>query len=222
LYLIRNVGGQTRYPGGTNHFNPNASIFAPHQFDQIILSDIGILIWLFTIVAWTYQSGFSQVLRVYLVPYLWVNHWLVLITFLQHTDPVLPHYRSEEFTFPRGALSTLDRNLLGDLGPVMGWIGATVTHGISETHVLHHVSSKIPHYNAWEASAALKKRLAASGIRLEGRPGGWAEVYRIFRECKFVEDEGNIVFYKNAYGLAASRPIVPGDAASDSGIELEK
>ena len=77
-----------------------------------------------------------------------VNHWLVMITFLQHTDPLLPHYRSEEFTFPRGALATLDRNLLGDLGSFMGWIGATATHGISETHVAHHVSSKIPHYNA--------------------------------------------------------------------------
>ena len=44
----------------------------------------------------------------------------------------------------------------------------------------------------------------------------------MFRACKFVEDEGNIVFYKNANGLAASRPIIPGDTASDSGIELEK
>ena len=90
------------------------------------------------------DSSFSRLLK-------WfnrVNHWLVLITFLQHTDPLLPHYRSEEFTFPRGALATLDRNLLGDLGSFMGWIGATVTHGISETHVAHHVSSKIPHYNA--------------------------------------------------------------------------
>lgn len=77
-----------------------------------------------------------------------VNHWLVLITFLQHTDPILPHYRASEFTFPRGALATLDRNLLGDCGKIMGWIGAHATHGISETHVLHHVSSKIPHYNA--------------------------------------------------------------------------
>ena len=66
------------------------------------------------------------------------------------------------------------------------------------------------------------KRLAASGIYLEGRPGGWAEVYRVFRECKFVEDEGNIVFFKNAHGLAASRPLISGDIASDSGIELEK
>jgi omega-6 fatty acid desaturase (delta-12 desaturase) len=56
-----------------------------------------------------------------------VNHWLVLITFLQHTDPLLPHYRASEFTFTRGALATLDRSLLGDLGPFMGWIGAVAT-----------------------------------------------------------------------------------------------
>jgi len=77
-----------------------------------------------------------------------VNHWLVLITFLQHTDPLIPHYRSEVFTYPRGALATFDRNFLGDLGSFMSWIGSTATHGASETHVVHHVSSRIPHYNA--------------------------------------------------------------------------
>ena len=46
-------------------------MFAPHHFSQIILSDVGIFLWLATLVAWTYQSGFSQVVRVYLVPYLW-------------------------------------------------------------------------------------------------------------------------------------------------------
>lgn len=113
-----------------------------------------------------------------------VNHWLVLITFLQHTDPLLPHYRAGEFTFSRGALATYDRNLLGDLGPIMAWIAATCTHGISETHVAHHVHSKIPHYNAWEASDALKARLARAGIKLQGRNSGWAEVYRVFQQCK--------------------------------------
>ena len=144
----------------------------------------------------------------------------VAITFLQHTDPLLPHYRASEFTFPRGALSTLDRSLLGDLGPIMGWLGAFATHGISETHVAHHVSSKIPHYHAWEASDALRKRLAQHGIKLQGRPGGWAEIYRVFKECKFVEDEGDILFYKNAYGLAATKPVFNDNAASDSGIEI--
>ena len=46
-------------------------MFAPHQFGQIILSDVGILLWLGTLAAWTYHSSFSQVVRLYLVPYLW-------------------------------------------------------------------------------------------------------------------------------------------------------
>ncbi|KAI6041419.1 fatty acid desaturase-domain-containing protein [Pisolithus marmoratus] len=221
-YLIRNASGQKRYPKGTNHFNPKAVVFAPHQYGAIILSDIGILLWLGAIAASISAYGFATVFRLYLVPYFWVNHWLVLITFLQHTDPLLPHYRAPEFTFVRGALATLDRNLLGDCGSIMAWIGAHATHGISETHVLHHVSSKIPHYNAWEASAALRKRLEQAGLVLQGAPGGWREVYRVFKECKFVEDEGNIIFYKNAYGLAATRPKFNDGNASDSGVEIDK
>lgn len=153
----------------TPDFKPTAVMFAPHQYGSVILSDIGVILWLSGILGWAYYKGFAEVFRLYLVPYLWyvlpgshriyfhilhcrVNHWLVLITFLQHTDPSLPHYRAPEFTFPRGALSTLDRTLLGDLGAVMGWIGGHATHGISETHVVHHVSSKIPHYNAYVQS----------------------------------------------------------------------
>ena len=78
----------------------------------------------------------------------------------------------------------MDRNLLGDCGALMGWIGAFATHGISETHVAHHVASKIPHYHAWEASAAIKKKVAQYGLTLEGAPGGWREVYRVYKECK--------------------------------------
>lgn len=222
-YIVRNASGQKRYPKGTNHFNPSAVMFAPHHRDQILISDLGIVLWLGAVLAAIHYRGFAEVFRVYLVPYVWVNHWLVLITFLQHTDPVLPHYRAPEFTFPRGALATLDLNLLGDCGKIMGWLGAHLTHGISETHVAHHVASKIPHYNAWEASDALHKRLSQAGlVRLQGRPGGWSEMYRVFKECKFVEDEGNIVFYKNSEGLAKTRPVFNDNNVSDSGIEFEK
>ncbi|KAI0087792.1 oleoyl phosphatidylcholine desaturase [Irpex rosettiformis] len=222
LYLIINASGQKRYPKGTNHFNPNAhSLFSPHHFLQIVMSDVGVFIWMGAVALAISHFGFANTFRVYLQPYLWVNHWLILITFLQHTDPLLPHYRASEFTFPRGALSTLDRNLLGDLGSIMGWVGASVTHGISETHVAHHVHSKIPHYHAWEATDALRKRLSKAGIELRGRPGGWAEMYRVFRQCKFVEDEGDILFYKNANGLAATRPVFANQDASDSGVEFD-
>ena len=46
-------------------------------------------------------------------------------------------------------------------------------------------------------------------------------MYRVFKECKFVEDEGHILFYKNAYGLAAARPIFAENNASDSGVEVD-
>jgi omega-6 fatty acid desaturase (delta-12 desaturase) len=86
--------------------------------------------------------------------------------------------------------------------------------------VLHHVSSKIPHYNAWEAADALRARLAQDGIDLTGRPGGWGEVARVMRACRFVEDDGDVVFYKNAFGLAASRAA--GQDVADSGVEVDK
>lgn len=57
-------------------------------------------------------------------------------------------------------------------------------HGISETHVVHHTSSKIPHYNAWDAKVALDKVLRDAGYNHEGGPMGWAEMYRVYRACK--------------------------------------
>lgn len=39
---------------------------------------------------------------------------------------------------------------------------------------------------------------------------------------QFVEDEGDVVFYKNSYGVAQMRPTFSDGAANDSGIELDK
>ena len=52
-------------------FIPTAIMFAPHQFFQIILSDIGIILWLAAVITWSYYRGFAEVFRLYLVPYLW-------------------------------------------------------------------------------------------------------------------------------------------------------
>ncbi|KAF5348238.1 hypothetical protein D9756_010508 [Leucocoprinus leucothites] len=207
LYLILNLGGQSRYPKWTNHFNPSAAIFKPHQFWQIIWSNVGIALWAAGLIIWASKCGAWEVLSVYGVPYLWTNHWIVLLTYLQHTDPLLPHCRGPEFTFTRGALATFDRSFLGDCGKIMAWIGAHATHGICENHALHHVSSKIPHYNAWEASAALKKFLRSHGIRSDGPPVDWAEGLRVLMQCKFVEDVGGIVFFKNSQCLAHAKPV---------------
>ena len=41
-------------------------------------------------------------------------------------------------------------------------------------------------------------------------------------KLQFVEDEGNIIFYKNAHGLATTRPKFTDGNASDSGVEIDK
>jgi fatty acid desaturase len=92
MYLIRNASGQKTYPRFTNHFNPSSVIFDKRHFRQILASDVGIAILFGVLGTWGYQRGFAEVAKFYLIPYLWVNHWLVSITFLQHTDPLVPHY----------------------------------------------------------------------------------------------------------------------------------
>ena len=81
---------------------------------------------------------------------------LVRYDTIQHTDQTIPHYGPDEWTFARGALSTMDRNLLGPIGPyILHGICKLITDSIpfnadtddllGETHVVHHIHSKIPH-----------------------------------------------------------------------------
>lgn len=46
-------------------------MFAPHHYSQIIVSNIGVALWLSVIGTWIYYKGFAEVFRLYLVPYLW-------------------------------------------------------------------------------------------------------------------------------------------------------
>jgi omega-6 fatty acid desaturase (delta-12 desaturase) len=62
----------------------------------------------------------------------------------------VPHYRGEEWTFLRGALSTIDR----DYGILNHF-----HHHIADTHIAHHIFSTMPHYHAQEATAVLKQVL---------------------------------------------------------------
>ena len=46
-----------------------------------------------------------------------------MITFLHHSDPTIPHFRKEEWSFLRGAAATVDR-------PTLGWIGRFFFHNV--------------------------------------------------------------------------------------------
>ncbi|KAF6524830.1 hypothetical protein HZS61_010625 [Fusarium oxysporum f. sp. conglutinans] len=204
----RGKGKKNGLGGGVNHFDPRSPIYEAKQAKLIILSDIGIGIAIAALVYFGHTFGWTNMLVWYGIPYLWVNHWLVAITFLQHTDPTLPHYTADEWNFVRGAAATIDRD--------MGFIGRHLLHGIIETHVLHHYVSTIPFYNADEASKAIRP-VMGDHYRTDTKDGAWGFIRALWisaRMCQWVEPSAEaegaskgILFFRNHNGLG-TKPVV--------------
>ena len=51
--------------------NPASVMFRPDHRGQILISDVGIILWAAGVAYAISQWGFFEVFRVYLVPYLW-------------------------------------------------------------------------------------------------------------------------------------------------------
>jgi omega-6 fatty acid desaturase (delta-12 desaturase) len=183
MYLILNSSGR-KYPGWANHFVPSSSLFQQKNYANVILSDIGLLVTLSVLGYLAYVYSFVEVVKYYVVPYLVVNHWLVMITFLQHTDSKLPHYRGELWDFIKGAVCTVDRHF----GILDG-----IFHRITSTHVAHHLFSNMPHYHAEEATKHLVKVLGPYYI-FDDTPM-FKALWKSYTECRFIEDEGEILFF---------------------------
>ncbi|XP_062112216.1 delta(12)-fatty-acid desaturase FAD2-like [Humulus lupulus] len=188
LYLAFNVSGRP-YDRFACHFDPYGPIYSDRERAQIYLSDVGILAMCYGLYRLAMANGLAWVLCVYGGPLLVVNGFLVLITFLQHTHPSLPHYDSSEWDWLRGALATVDRDY-GLLNKVF--------HNITDTHVAHHLFSTMPHYHAMEATKAIKPILGEY-YQFDGTPV-YKAMWRETKECVFVEpDEGDVqgVFWYN-------------------------
>jgi omega-6 fatty acid desaturase (delta-12 desaturase) len=189
IYLARNTMGSPMYPTGTNHFDPSSPLFKKEQRFSIIMSNFG-LIAMSTIL---YFAGWNFFWNFYLIPYILVNHWIVMFTFLHHSDPTIPHYRKGEWSFLRGAAATVDR-------PLLGWMGRFFFHNISHDHVAHHFFLRAPFYNGPEITKAVKSVLKEN-YNYDSTPTFYA-LYRSFTQCLFIEDEGEIIFYKDKHGVA--------------------
>ena len=151
-YLLAGAsGGPTR--GTTNHFWParpfSVALFPGGWKRKVWLSAFGVVAMLSLLGWWTYTAGFLPVLAIYVGPYLVVNFWLVLYTWLQHTDVDVPHFDDEEWTWVKGAFMTIDR----PYGAFLDFMH----HRIGSTHVAHHIDARIPHYHAVKATRALRE-----------------------------------------------------------------
>jgi len=183
-YLIGNMTGQ-KYSSWANHFEPSSPLFRQADKLDVIISDVGIAGVMSILAIATYLYGFANVVCWYGVPYLLVNIYLVSITFLQHTDEKLLHYTAKEWNFVRGALSTIDRDYW--------WCNAWIHH-ITDSHVVHHLFSTMPHYNAIEATKYVKVALGKN--YLYDNSGFFSSLWKSWRNCRYVLRSDDVAVYR--------------------------
>jgi omega-6 fatty acid desaturase (delta-12 desaturase) len=200
-YLLTDVTGQphpeleNKWYGNyyASHFNPVSPIFEKRDFWFIILSDLGMLTQFFILYEWIKNFGWFNCMVHWFIPYIFTNHWLVFITFLQHSDTSLPHYEDKEWNFARGAAATIDREF--------GFVGSFFFHDIIETHVLHHYVSRIPFYNGREGTEAIKKVMGEHYAHSDENM--WTSLWKSGRYCQFVEGDG-VKMFRNINNLGVA------------------
>jgi len=179
-----------------DHFRPNSPMFPSKISFKIFLSTATTVLSLGVLGYASYEYGFLPVLLWYLNPYFFVNAWLVLYTWLQHTDPSVPHYGEGEWTWVRGALSTIDRPY---------GIFDYFHHRIGSTHVAHHLFHEMPHYNALEATHAIKAFLEPKGLYNYDPTPWWKAMWKIAHTCHYVDDSTGIQYYKSLEDVPLSK-----------------
>jgi omega-6 fatty acid desaturase (delta-12 desaturase) len=171
-----------RYKRSPNHFNPYGELFADKLRFKIALGTTGVAAMVATL-------AYTGYWRLYLGPYMVVNAWLVLYTWLQHTSKDIPHYGDKEWTWLKGALCTVDRPY--------PWIIDELHHHLGSTHVCHHLFHEIPHYHAVEATKALKAALGTQ-YRYDKTPIARA-TWNTARECHYVDGVEGVQYYKAVF-----------------------
>ena len=151
-YLLTGSTGGIKY-GTSNHFWPrkpfSKTLWPAVWAKKVWISDIGVALVIIGLIVLVTKNGVFPVIGMYIGPLLVVNCWLVIYTWLHHTDSDVPHLSNSEFSFMRGAFLSIDR----PYGKIINFLH----HNIGSSHVVHHVCPTIPHYHAKEATVAIKK-----------------------------------------------------------------
>ncbi|KZT41644.1 hypothetical protein SISSUDRAFT_1030999 [Sistotremastrum suecicum HHB10207 ss-3] len=177
------------------HFLPPSSTFK-NRYNGVIISDIGLLVMGCLLFQASQIYGMLDVLKYYGIPWILCNNWIVLVTYLNHTAPNIPYYRGKAWSIPRGALSTVDRDIFGGIGRFF-FLNA------AHFHVAHHLFPKMPWYHLPEATKHLKAFLG-DGYIYSDEPT-FKALWKSYTQCQFVDDEGDVVFYRNSRGETAMR-----------------
>ncbi|KAJ3756084.1 fatty acid desaturase-domain-containing protein, partial [Lentinula raphanica] len=185
-YLLFNISGPQHYPLSTSHFNPFSIMFKAQDRLAVIISDISIIVMGYIIFQVASKWGVQNTLLLYGIPYLIVSHWVTMIVYLHHTDPIVPHYRDRSWNYTRGALATVDRDFLG-------WQGRFFLHNIAHFHIVHHLFPRIPFYNMDLATQHVKA-LIGKDYHATNKPV-FQSLWQNYQSCQFVEDQGQFHFF---------------------------
>ncbi len=151
-YLLTGSTGGIKY-GTSNHFWPrkpfSKKLWPEVWAKKVWISDIGVAGVMISLIMLAMNHGIFLIIGMYFGPLLIVNCWLVLYTWLHHTDSDVPHLSNSEFSFMKGAFLSIDR----PYGKVINFLH----HHIGSSHLVHHVCPSIPHYHAKKVTLIIKK-----------------------------------------------------------------
>ena len=171
-----------------DHYRPWSKMFPPKMRVKIAMSTLGV------VAAWVAMGfaareyGALPVTLWYIGPLMWNQAWLVLYTWLQHNDPSVPQYGPDEWTWVRGALSTVDRPY---------GILDFFHHKIGSTHVAHHLFHEMPFYKADLATKAIKAFLEPKGLYNYDPTPWYMAMWRIAKRCHYIDGLDGIQYYKS-------------------------
>lgn len=140
------------------HLWPWSALFSTKQQRiQCVVDDVVLTCFLYLTYTFIGESCFTTWIGRYVIPLLVCHYWLFVITHLQHHHEHTKAYDDHEWTKSKGLLETIDREF--------GWgLDALFLH-ITDGHVVHHLSTRIPHYHLKQSSVAFRKELETIDLK---------------------------------------------------------
>lgn len=143
VYLVQGYGNAMK---NGSHFSPKSELFTKEERPMIALSITCWSVMASFLLACGLNFGFRNLMTYYGIPFFIYCTWLLVVTFLHHTEPGTKWYNTKSWNYVRGNLESIDR-VYGVLEHFHHDIG---------THVVHHLFPAIPHYHLREANRAVK------------------------------------------------------------------
>eukprot|EP01129_Flabellula_baltica_P002027 TRINITY_DN11895_c0_g1_i1.p1 TRINITY_DN11895_c0_g1~~TRINITY_DN11895_c0_g1_i1.p1 ORF type:complete len:366 (-),score=54.65 TRINITY_DN11895_c0_g1_i1:19-1083(-) len=181
-YLVYLIGGMAK--SYYSHFWPWAETFKnqSHLIVESVSYIFAFLTFVFTI---GYFTSLGFIVKYYFMPYLIFTAWIAIVTHSHHTHRDIPWYRNDDWTFLKGAISTVDRDY-GLIEPIHHNIG---------THIVHHIFMKIPHYHLVAATEQVKPLLG--DYYKKSDVSMFQNMWDILNYCRFVPNIGGKVYFYN-------------------------